>query len=123
MLFVMEKEIVSLFNNHCYHSPSAQYVAENYILKLKICVMQNTVNDKSYIEKSFVVYYILHNVGKILVVLLLTRTNVNFCIYIGAQNGTYKTKISWGNLRGLYKISKNRKTFFPHSLYCLWYLV
>ena len=56
------------------------------------------VNDKSCIEKSFVVYCILHNVGKIFVVLLLTRTNMNFCIYIGTQNGTNKTTISWRNL-------------------------
>ena len=60
--------------------------------------MQNSVNDKSYIEKSlwFIVFY--HNVGKLFVVLLLIRMNMNFCIYNGTQNGTYKTKNSWRNL-------------------------
>ena len=46
-----------------------------------------TVSDKSYVGEHF--YSSLHNVGKIIVVLLLTKQKQLFCVHTGTQNSTY----------------------------------
>ena len=55
-----------------------------------------TVSDKSYVGEHF--HSSLHNVGEIIVVLLLTKTETTFCVHTGTQNSTYKIsceKFSW----------------------------
>ena len=68
-----------------------------------------TVSDKSYVGEHF--HSSLHNVGKIIVVLLLTKTEITFYVHTGTQNCTYK--ISCENFFVVCrKSTKTMKIFF-----------